>query len=52
LPPATLAALGKELENQFFFLFTKLNMAGTKVLLDKYVPPVDVPLQAPRDLVA
>jgi len=52
LPPATLAALGKELENQFSFLFTKLNMAGTKVLLDKYVPPVDVPLQAPRDLVA
>jgi len=51
LPPATLSALGKELEGQFSFLFTKLNMAGTKALLDKYIPPVDVPLKAPRDLV-
>jgi len=28
-----------------------LNMAGTKALLNKYIPPVDVPLKAPRDLV-
>ncbi|MDI9569591.1 MAG: class II fructose-bisphosphate aldolase [Pseudomonadota bacterium] len=52
LPPDVLSALGKELEDQFSFLFTKLNMAGTRALLDKYIPFVDLPRPAPPRLMA
>ncbi len=50
LPPETRQALGLELESQFAFLFEKLNAAGTKELMSKYVRHVDVPLPAPGAL--
>lgn len=50
MPPEHLAALGGELENQFAFLFGKLNVAGTWDLVRRYVKAVDVPLKAPKAL--
>jgi len=47
LPPDVLNAIGGELEDQFQFLFTKLNMSKTGDIVKKYVKPVDVPLKAP-----
>jgi fructose/tagatose bisphosphate aldolase len=47
LPAETLDALGRELENQFAFLFDKLNVNNTADLVAKYVKPVDVPLEKP-----
>jgi fructose/tagatose bisphosphate aldolase len=47
LPPERRQALGKELENQFAFLFEKLNVAGAWNEILPYVKPVDVPLKAP-----
>ncbi|HOO00726.1 MAG TPA: class II fructose-bisphosphate aldolase [Syntrophales bacterium] len=44
LPAQNRLALGRELEDKFAFLFRKLNMAGTKDLLGRYVRAVDVPL--------
>ncbi len=49
LPPETLAALGKELEDQFAFLFDKLHVADTKKIMERYIAPVDVPESAPKD---
>ncbi len=49
LPPETLAALGKELEDQFAFLFDKLHVADTKKVMERYIAPVDVPEPAPKD---
>jgi hypothetical protein len=39
-----------ELEGQYAFLFTKLGVNGTEVLLKKYVSPVDVTLPCPETL--
>ena len=47
LPVETLTAIGQELENQFSFLFTKLNINNTADIVRKYVKPVDVPLKRP-----
>jgi fructose/tagatose bisphosphate aldolase len=46
----TLTAIGQELENQFSFLFTKLNVNNTVDIVRKYVEPVDVPLKKPAGL--
>ncbi len=50
LPPETLTALGRELEEQFSFLFDKLKVAETRAILDKYITPVDVAVPAPQGL--
>ena len=50
LPPETLAALGRELENQFAFLFEKLNVNNTVDIVQRYVKPLDVPLKKPAAL--
>ncbi len=50
LPPEILDKIGAELERQFAFLFDKLNVRKTKELVDKYVKPVDVPLDVPEIL--
>jgi fructose/tagatose bisphosphate aldolase len=50
LPPETLIALGRELENQFSFLFDKLNVNSTVDIVQRYVTPVDVPLKKPSAL--
>ena len=42
--------IGQELENQFSFLFTKLNVNNTADIVRKYVKPVDVPLKRPAAL--
>ena len=50
LPVETLTAIGQELENQFSFLFTKLNVNNTADIVRKNVKPVDVPLKRPAAL--
>jgi len=50
LPKEIRDAIGAELENQFLFLFEKLNMAKTRDAVNKYVKTVDVPLKAPAVL--
>lgn len=50
LPASTRRALGNDLEKQFAFLFKKLNVAGTRGLLDRYIKAVDVPLPAPEGI--
>ena len=50
LPPAVRAALGEELEAQFALLFRKLNVGGTLATVNRFVPPVDVPLKPPAGL--
>lgn len=50
LPRDRMQALMAELEGQYSFLFTKLGVNGTEVLLKKYVRPVDVPLPCPETL--
>jgi len=50
LPPETLKQISQELENQFAFLFRKLNVANTEAVARKYVPAVDVPLKGPAVL--
>ena len=50
LPVETLTAIGQELENQFSFLFKKLNVNNTADIVRKYVKPVDVPLKKPTAL--
>lgn len=47
LPAENLEGLGKDLENQFSFLFRKLNMGNTKETMDRYITPVDVAIAAP-----
>ncbi len=50
LPAATLAALGRELEDKLSFLFAKLNVSNTEDAVRKFVKPVDVALKAPAAL--
>jgi len=50
LPKEALRAIGEELEDQFSFLFEKLNVKNTSDIVTKYIKPVDVPLKMPEDL--
>lgn len=50
LPSSVLAAIGTELENQFAFLFNKLNVNNTTDIVERFVKPVDVPSEAPSVL--
>ena len=50
LPPVIRRALGGELEAQFALLFRKLNVGGTLAAVNRFVPPVDVPLKPPAGL--
>jgi len=50
LPKEALRAIGDELENQFSFLFGKLNVTNTTDVVNKYIKPVDVPLTVPEAL--
>ena len=50
LPKEALRAIGDELENQFSFLFGKLNVKNTTDLVNKYIKPLDVPLAVPEVL--
>jgi len=50
LPPDTLKSIGEELEAQFSFLFDKLNLAGTRDVVDRLVTPLNVPLEVPSSL--
>lgn len=50
LPPAVLEAIGAELQKKFSFLFAKLNLPGTRDIMDRLVKPVDVPLKVPPQL--
>lgn len=52
LPPETRRALGEELEQQFDFLFKKLNMVGTLETVRRHVVPPDIPVPAPPVLAA
>ncbi len=48
--PNILRSIGAELEGQFSFLFDKLNLSGTRDIVDRFVKPVDVPLEIPLAL--
>jgi fructose/tagatose bisphosphate aldolase len=48
LPKGALHAIGQELENQFSFLFEKLNVKDTSNIVGKYIKPVDVPIKIPE----
>ncbi|MCD6352738.1 MAG: class II fructose-bisphosphate aldolase [Proteobacteria bacterium] len=50
LPESVRAAIGKELEDKFDFLFRKLNVVNTKEIVQKYVKPVKVYPKAPSGL--
>jgi fructose/tagatose bisphosphate aldolase len=50
LPEDTRRKLGAELEKQFSFLFSKLQVNSTYEITRKYVQPVDVPLELPAAL--
>jgi len=50
LPAETRNKLGAELEKQFTFLFDKLKVTATQKTIEKYVQPVDVPLELPAAL--
>lgn len=50
MAPAVRSAIGLELENQFAFLFEKLNMGNSEELVAGYVKPVDVSLKMPESL--
>ncbi|MBN2515080.1 MAG: class II fructose-bisphosphate aldolase [Deltaproteobacteria bacterium] len=50
LPIPVLESIGKELENQFSFLFDQLNVGNTTGIVEKHVKPVDVPLEVPQSL--
>jgi len=52
LPRPILEAIGAELEQQFSFLYGKLNMIDTLEKTSKYVKPVDVAVPAPPALKA
>ncbi len=47
LPKGALHAIGQELENQFAFLFEKLNVKNTSNIVAKYIRPIDVPVKIP-----
>ncbi len=50
LPESTRAAIGKELENKFDFLFKKLNVGNTGRLVERFVKPVKVAPAMPTGL--
>ena len=50
LPTQTRDKLGAELEKQFTFLFDKLKVTSTQKIVEKYVQPIDVPLEVPAAL--
>jgi fructose/tagatose bisphosphate aldolase len=50
LPEEIRRAIGQELENQFTFLFEKLNVKNTSDVVKKYILPVNVPLKVPEAL--
>jgi fructose/tagatose bisphosphate aldolase len=50
LPAQIREKVGAELEKQFSFLFDKLKMNSTQVLVEKYIKPIDVPLELPASL--
>ncbi len=50
LPKEALHAIGEELENQFSFLFEKLNVRNTSNIVTRYIKPVDVPIKMPEAL--
>jgi fructose/tagatose bisphosphate aldolase len=50
LPAQTRNELGAELEKQFTFLFDKLKVTSTQKIVEKYIQPVDVPLEMPAAL--
>jgi len=52
LPKGVLCAISDELENQFYFLFEKLNVKDKAPVVTKYIKPVDVPLEVPEVLKA
>jgi fructose/tagatose bisphosphate aldolase len=52
LPEDTRAAIGKELEDKFDFLFQKLKVGNTEELIRKYVTPVKVVPPMPKGLAA
>lgn len=52
LPPEIRCALGEELEQQFDFLFKKLNMADTQETVQRHVITPDIPVPAPPALLA
>jgi fructose/tagatose bisphosphate aldolase len=48
LPQETLKQISQELENQFTFLFKKLNVVNTQAIVQQQVKVVDVPLKMPE----
>ncbi|MCX7981485.1 MAG: class II fructose-bisphosphate aldolase [Syntrophales bacterium] len=50
MPEGNRQAIMDELEGQFTFIFEKLKIPGTRAVLDKYIKPVDVPVEVPRAL--
>ena len=50
LPEEARHAIAHELENQFSFLFEKLNVKNSSGIVAKYIKPVDVPLKIPQAL--
>lgn len=50
LPADVRGKICAELERQFAFLFDKLKVNGTRPVLDRYIKPVDVPLEMPAAL--
>jgi fructose/tagatose bisphosphate aldolase len=50
LPADVRDKICSELERQFAFLFDKLNVNGTRPVLDQFIKPVDVPLKMPMAL--
>jgi fructose/tagatose bisphosphate aldolase len=50
LPADIREKIGAELEKQLSFLFDKLKMTSTQALVEKYIKPVDVPLEIPASL--
>ena len=52
LPESIRTALGAELESQFALIFRKLNVGDTRATVDRFIPPVDVPLKPPACLTA
>ena len=50
LPAAVRDEICNELEGKFAFLFDKLNVKGTRPVLDQFIKPVDVPQKKPAAL--